>query len=398
MSMTRGVSLLGASGSIGASTLSVLRQHPDRFRLVSATAQSRSDQLVSICAEFKPLLAVCGTAEQAHALAGRIRAVSAQTELAYGAAALERAACHPQADTVMAAIVGGAGLAPTLAAVRAGKRVLLANKEALVLAGQLFLDAVKSGGATLLPIDSEHNAVFQCLPGTGPGSRVIGKGVRRILLTGSGGPFRTRSRAELTGVTPEQACAHPIWRMGQKISVDSATMMNKALEIIEARWLFDAKAEQIHVVMHPQSVIHSMVEYDDGSVLAQLGQPDMRTPIAHALAHPDRIDAGVERLNLPAVGTLTFAEPDFERFPALRMAYEVLAAGGSAAATFNAANEVAVAAFLAQRLPFAAIESVIEAVLQKISPGAVSDIEQTLAADALARRVAQAHIDQVAFA
>jgi 1-deoxy-D-xylulose-5-phosphate reductoisomerase len=385
MSAVRGVALLGATGSIGRSTLSVLRQHPDRFRLVSATAHGRSAELVDICAEFKPELAVCRSADEAAALCGPIRAVSPGTQVDHGAAALAAAASHPAAESVMAAIVGGAGLAPTLAAVRAGKRVLLANKESLVLAGSLFIEAVRAHGAVLLPIDSEHNAIFQCLPPLDGGGRGLVGGVRSILLTGSGGPFRTRARTDLAAVTPDEACAHPIWSMGRKISVDSATMMNKALEIIEAHWLFAAPPERIRVVIHPQSVIHSMVEYDDGSVIAQLGQPDMRTPIAHALAHPDRIDAGVKRLDLAAIGTLGFAEPDFERFPALRLAYEVLAAGGTAGALFNAANEVAVDGFLAGRLRFDAIEPVIEAVLQAIAPEPVTTLEAALEADRRAR-------------
>ena len=385
MSAVRGVALLGATGSIGRSTLSVLRQHPDRFRLVSATAHGRSAELVDICAEFKPELAVCRSADEAAALSGPIRAVSPGTQVDHGAAALAAAASHPAAESVMAAIVGGAGLAPTLAAVRAGKRVLLANKESLVLAGSLFIEAVRAHGAVLLPIDSEHNAIFQCLPPLDGGGRGLVGGVRSILLTGSGGPFRTRARTDLAAVTPDEACAHPIWSMGRKISVDSATMMNKALEIIEAHWLFAAPPERIRVVIHPQSVIHSMVEYDDGSVIAQLGQPDMRTPIAHALAHPDRIDAGVKRLDLAAIGTLGFAEPDFERFPALRLAYEVLAAGGTAGALFNAANEVAVDGFLAGRLRFDAIEPVIEAVLQAIAPEPVTTLEAALEADRRAR-------------
>ncbi len=388
MSAVRGVALLGATGSIGRSTLSVIRQHPERFRLVSATAHGRSAELVDICAEFQPDLAVCRTADEVAALEPQIRAVSPGTQLAQGPEALAAAASHPAAESVMAAIVGGAGLAPTLAAVRAGKRVLLANKESLVLAGGLFIDAVRTHGAELLPIDSEHNAIFQCLPTLAGGRRALAPGVRSILLTGSGGPFRTRSRAQLSAVTPDEACAHPVWSMGRKISVDSATMMNKALEIIEARWLFEAPPDRIRVVIHPQSVIHSMVEYDDGSVIAQMGQPDMRTPIAHALAHPDRIDAGVKRLDLAAIGTLGFGEPDFERFPALRLAYEVLAVGGTAGAVFNAANEVAVAGFLEGRLRFDAIESVIESVLQAIAPEPVTTLEGALDADRRARHEA----------
>jgi 1-deoxy-D-xylulose-5-phosphate reductoisomerase len=384
----RGVALLGATGSIGQSTLSVLRQHPDRFRLVSATAHSRSEDLLAICREFTPEFVACRSADEAAALAAAIAAVSPATRIGHGPAALAEAACLPSADCVMAAIVGAAGLAPTLAAVEAGKRVLLANKEALVLAGGVFMAAVRRHGGVLLPIDSEHNAIFQCLPEGPQGLRTLVSGVRSILLTGSGGPFRTRTRADLAQVTPDEACAHPIWRMGRKISVDSATMMNKALEIIEAHWLFAAPPEAIRVVIHPQSVIHSMVEYDDGSVLAQLGQPDMRTPIAHALAWPDRIEAGVSRLDLPAIASLSFAEPDPTRFPALRLAYEVLAAGGTAGAAFNAANEVAVEAFLDGRLPFDAIEAVIEDTLGALPAVEVSALEVALEADRRARQIA----------
>jgi 1-deoxy-D-xylulose-5-phosphate reductoisomerase len=284
----------------------------------------------------------------------------------------------------MAAIVGAAGLRATLAAARAGKKLLLANKEALVIAGPVFMETVRASGAMLLPIDSEHNAIFQCLPPFASGE-LVAKGVRRILLTGSGGPFRSRSRAELHRVTPDEACAHPNWVMGRKISVDSATMMNKGLEIIEARWLFGASPEQIQVVVHPQSVVHSMVEYADGSVIAQLGHPDMRTPIAQALAYPERIEAGVSSLDLFRVGLLSFEQPDFERFPALALAYAALKSGGAAPATLNAANEVAVAAFLEGRLPFLQITAVIEEALNGLSANALGSLEDVLAADARAR-------------
>ena len=392
MSAVRGVALLGATGSIGRSTLSVLRQHPDRFRLVSATAHGRSAELVDICAEFKPELAVCRSADEAAALCGPIRAVSPGTQVDHGAAALAAAASHPAAESVMAAIVGGAGLAPTLAAVRAGKRVLLANKESLVLAGSLFIEAVRAHGAVLLPIDSEHNAIFQCLPPLDGGGRGLVGGVRSILLTGSGGPFRTRARTDLAAVTPDEACAHPIWSMGRKISVDSATMMNKALEIIEAHWLFDAPRDQIEVVIHPQSVVHSMVEYVDGSVIAQMGNPDMRTPIAYALAYPDRIESGVESLSLPAIGSLEFEKPDTSQFPAIRLAYEALQAGGTAPIILNAANEAAVASFLSGQLPFLGITDVIEDVVNGIASEQVSGIDHVLAVDSWARELASAAI------
>jgi 1-deoxy-D-xylulose-5-phosphate reductoisomerase len=293
----------------------------------------------------------------------------------------------------MAAIVGAAGLAPTLAAARAGKRILLANKEALVMAGPIFMGAVRERGAQLLPIDSEHNAIFQCLPPYAA-SGLEACGVRRILLTGSGGPFRTHALADLAHVTPAEACAHPTWSMGRKISVDSATMMNKALEIIEAHWLFGAPASRIQVVVHPQSVVHSMVEYADGSVIAQLGHPDMRTPIAQALAYPDRIDAGVASLDLARLGTLTFEAPDFDRFRALALAYEVLAAGGTAPTVFNAANEIAVAAFLRGELPFVRITDVIESALALVPQAAATTIEHVLDADRRARSAAAASVAQ----
>ncbi len=306
----------------------------------------------------------------------------------FGANALVQIASMAEVDVVMAAIVGSAGLRPTLAATQAGKKVLLANKEALVMAGPILMAAVKAGGGPLLPIDSEHNAIFQCLP-AGGSSDVKRAGVKRILLTGSGGPFRTRKLSELDSVTPDEACAHPVWSMGRKISVDSATMMNKALEVIEARWLFDASPDQIEVVIHPQSVVHSMVEYADGSVIAQLGNPDMRTPIAQALAYPERVDAGVAPLDLAEFGALTFERPDFKRFRALALAYDVLRAGGTAQAIFNAANEVAVEAFLTGALPFSRITEVIEATLESIPSGPVSNLDDVLEADRRARAAAQ---------
>jgi 1-deoxy-D-xylulose-5-phosphate reductoisomerase len=395
VSALRQIAILGATGSIGRSTLDVIRRHPDRYRVFAVTTRSRGADLVEICREFQPPYAVISEAGEASRLVTSMREASPRTELLGGPAALQMVAGHAEVDSVMAAIVGAAGLSPTLAAVRAGKRVLLANKEALVLAGGLFMRSVKDHGAQLLPIDSEHNAVFQCLP---EGAKRVGGGIRRIVLTGSGGPFRTLRRDDLRGVSPAQACAHPTWKMGPKISVDSATMMNKALEIIEAHWLFGAAPQRIQVVIHPQSVVHSMVEYDDGSVIAQLGQPDMRTPIAQALAYPERIEAGVSSLDLPALATLTFERPDFGRFPALRLAYEVLAAGGCTPAVFNAANEVAVDAFLSGQLPFGAIEEVIEAVLERSPGGPADELAGALAADERARGAAREFIRRMVFA
>jgi 1-deoxy-D-xylulose-5-phosphate reductoisomerase len=389
MSAPSNVAILGATGSIGRSTLDVIARHPDRFRAYALTAHTQADELFTLCAVHRPALAVLADEAHARALRAQVEAAGLPTKVWGGASALVEAAAHPQVDSVMAAIVGAAGLAPTLAAARAGKKILLANKEALVMAGPIFMTAVRAGDVTLLPIDSEHNAVFQCLPQRASG-RLDACGVRRIVLTGSGGPFRTRPLAELEDVTPDQACAHPTWNMGRKISVDSATMMNKALEIIEAHWLFGAPGSRIEVLVHPQSVVHSMVEYADGSVIAQLGNPDMRTPIAQALAYPDRIDAGVASLELARLGTLTFEAPDPQRFRALALAYEVLDVGGTAPTVFNAANEVAVAAFLARTLSFPRITDVIEATLARVSPVPVNTLADVLDADARARAAARA--------
>lgn len=383
------VVVLGATGSIGQSTLDVIARHPDRLRLLAATAFNRAEELVRICATFQPELAVIGSAQSAQAIAPALHKVAPGTKLLYGEEGLIEAASLPDADTVLAAIVGAAGLRPTLAAARGGKRVLLANKEALVMTGRLFIDTIVANDATLLPIDSEHNAIFQCLP-SGASNQLDRHGVRRVMLTGSGGPFRTRPLAELESVTPAQACKHPTWDMGPKISVDSATMANKALEIIEAHWIFGAAAEQIDVVIHPQSVIHSMVEYRDGSVIAQLGNPDMRTPIAQALAYPERIEAGVTPLDLIRIGQLTFEAADFERFPALRLAYEVLRASDSAAVAFNAANEVAVAGFLAGRLKFTRIIDVVDTVVASMNHASMNSVEEVIAFDAQARARADA--------
>jgi 1-deoxy-D-xylulose-5-phosphate reductoisomerase len=382
MSAIQNIAILGATGSIGASTLDVIVRHPSRFRIAALTANRQVDELAELCRRHRPATVCVADATQAPRLRERLAGMGCR--ILAGEEGLVEVASFPDIDCVMAAIVGAAGLRATLAAAKAGKKLLLANKEALVVAGSVFMEAVRSGRATLLPIDSEHNAIFQCLPPFASGG-LAAKGIRRILLTGSGGPFRARERTELHRVTPEEACAHPNWVMGRKISVDSATMMNKGLEIIEAHWLFGASPEQIHVVVHPQSVVHSMVEYADGSVIAQLGHPDMRTPIAQALAYPERIEAGVSSLDLFRIGSLSFERPDFERFPALGLAYSALKSGGAAPATLNAANEVAVAAFLEGRLPFLQITAVIEETLRELPPSPLGTLEDVLAADARAR-------------
>jgi len=385
------ITILGATGSIGVSTLDVLARHPERYAVYALSAHSRVDELAAQCVQFRPLRAVVGTADAAERLGALLRAAGVNTEVEYGEAALCAIASAPEVDSVMAAIVGAAGLAPTLAAARAGKKVLLANKEALVMSGQLFIDAAAEAGAVLLPIDSEHNAIFQCLPSS-YGRQPTESGVAKILLTASGGPFLTRAVDTLDAVTPEQACKHPNWSMGRKISVDSATMMNKGLEVIEAHWLFGAPADRIDVVIHPQSVIHSMVSYVDGSVLAQLGNPDMRTPIAHALAYPERIDSGVAQLDLTQIATLQFERPDFARFPCLALAFDALRAGGTAPALLNAANEVAVQAFLDLKIGFRQIDRVIAHVMEALPHGAADSIEAVMAQDALARAAAETHI------
>jgi 1-deoxy-D-xylulose-5-phosphate reductoisomerase len=382
-----GVTVLGSTGSIGKSTLDVLARHPGRFRTVALTAYRDVDGLVAQCQAMCPDYAVMVDPQAAETLRGRLAAVGLPTRVLQGAEALCTVVELPEVRYVMAAIVGASGLLPALAAARAGKRVLLANKEALVMAGPLFMAAVREGGAEVLPIDSEHNAVFQCLPARF-GEGLEGVGVRRILLTASGGPFRSTPLEALASVTPAQACAHPNWSMGRKISVDSATMMNKGLEVIEAHWLFGAAVDRIEVVLHPQSVVHSLVEYADGSVLAQLGNPDMRTPIAHALGWPERLESGVPSLNLADVGRLDFQEPDHRRFPCLRLAYAALRQGGAAPAILNAANEVAVQAFLDGRLGFSAIPAVIGAVMDRAAVQAPDDLAGLLAIDADARELA----------
>jgi 1-deoxy-D-xylulose-5-phosphate reductoisomerase len=386
------LTILGATGSIGRSTLEVVARHPQCFRVFALTAYTQADELFELVLKHRPSYAVLGEERGAAQLRDRLKAADIGTEVLCGIPGMTEVACHPQTHVVMAAIVGAAGLAPTIAAAHTGKKILLANKEALVMAGPIFMAAIRASGALLLPIDSEHNALFQCLP-AGARASLAQVGVRRLVLTGSGGPFRTRPLAELGGVTPDEACAHPTWRMGRKISVDSATMMNKALEIIEAHWLFGAPRAAISVMVHPQSVVHSMVEYVDGSVIAQLGNPDMRTPIAQALAYPERIDAGVDALDLPRIGSLTFEEPDFARFRALPLAYDVLDAGGTAPAVFSAANEVAVAAFLEGILAFPAITEVIERTLERLPTSAVTCLGDVFDADARARAESHRMID-----
>ncbi len=379
--------MLGATGSIGLSTLDVIARHPERYQVFALTGFSRLAELQALCVRHSPRYAVVPDAESARELQNHLRAAGLQTEVLVGEEGLCAVSADKAVDCVMAAIVGAAGLRPTLAAVQAGKKVLLANKEALVMSGALFMQAVKQSGAVLLPIDSEHNAIFQCLPGDySRGLQAVG--VRRVLLTASGGPFRETPLAELERVTPEQACAHPNWSMGRKISVDSASMMNKGLEMIEACWLFDARPEQIEVVIHRQSVIHSLVDYVDGSVLAQLGNPDMRTPIAHALAWPERIDSGVSPLDLFAIGRLDFERPDEQRFPCLRLAREAVQAGGSAPAMLNAANEVAVEAFLQRRIRFTDIARMIDSVLNALPVRAVEALDTVFEADTRARELA----------
>tara|TARA_R110001592_G_scaffold254048_15_gene517320 strand:+ start:11289 stop:12491 length:1203 start_codon:yes stop_codon:yes gene_type:complete len=398
MGLMQSVTVLGSTGSIGVSTLDVLARHPERYCVYALTANRNLDTLFEQIEVFSPRYAVLADTTLVKSFADRLASAGLSTEVLGGEDGL--CAVAREADVTMAAIVGAAGLLPTMAAVEAGKKVLLANKEALVMAGPLFMDAVERHGAILLPIDSEHNAIFQCLPpqnqlGSGQGSP-FANGVRRILLTGSGGPFRTTALADLAGVTPDQACAHPNWSMGRKISVDSATMMNKGLELIEACWLFHTAPSNIDIIVHPQSVIHSMVEYIDGSVLAQLGNPDMRTPIAHALAWPERIVSGVGTLDIISQARLDFEAPDEHRFPCLRLAREAAVRGGTAPAVLNAANEIAVEAFLDGRLAFVDIATVIEQVmltLEVVEPQSLADVQQ---ADSKSRVLAVAIIAEKA--
>ncbi|MBZ5487056.1 1-deoxy-D-xylulose-5-phosphate reductoisomerase [Halomonas aquamarina] len=386
-SSRRWVTVLGSTGSIGVSTLDVIARHPERYQVYALTAHTSKEALLAQCLAHRPQVAVLDGEVDAEWLRQALADAGQATDVRAGREALCQVAREACVDTVMAAIVGAAGLMPSLAAAEAGKRVLLANKEALVMSGALFMQAVARSGATLLPIDSEHNAIYQCLPTQHRGG-LARYGVRQLLLTASGGPFRTWSAPALADVTPEQACAHPNWSMGRKISVDSATLMNKGLELIEACWLFDATPEQIEVVVHPQSVIHSMAAYADGSVIAQLGNPDMRTPIAYGLAWPERIDAGVETLDLFQVARLDFEAPDEVRFPCLRLAREAMQKGGAAPAILNAANEIAVEAFLAGTLGFEAIARVVAEVLALPYAGDADSIENVLAADQWARQQA----------
>jgi 1-deoxy-D-xylulose-5-phosphate reductoisomerase len=388
----RNLTILGATGTIGVNTLDVIARHPQRFEVVALTGGAQVDRLFEQCLVHRPRVAVMADEGAAAALRQRLQGAGLKVEVWAGAQALIEAATLPEVDTVMAAIVGAAGLPATLAAARAGKRILLANKETLVVAGRVFMDAIRDGGAELLPIDSEHNAIFQALPRDFSGD-LVAAGVRKIWLTASGGPFRTKSTEEMAKVTPEQAVAHPNWVMGKKISVDSASMMNKGLEVIEAHWLFNAQAEQIQVLVHPQSVIHSMVEYLDGSLIAQLGTPDMRTPIAYALGFPERIEAGVNALDLMGKG-LSFEAPDYQRFPCLKLAFDALQAGGNAPAILNAANEVAVDHFLARRCGFNDIPRAIAHALDNLTTAAC-DLESLLEADRSARAFAASFLAAV---
>ena len=387
----RRIALFGATGSIGSSALDVIARHPDAFSVEALSAHRDVAKLVALCQRFRPRVAVIADESLLGELQQALRAANLPTEAMAGAAALDVIAADAGSDTVIAAIVGAAGVSSTLAAARAGKRLLLANKESVVLAGELLGRAAAQGGATVLPIDSEHNAIFQCLPAEGSRG-----GVRRLLLTASGGPFRGRSRESLAAVTPDQACAHPKWVMGRKISVDSATLMNKGLEVIEAHHLFRLPASAIEVVVHPQSIVHSLVDYVDGSVLAQLGNPDMRTALAHGLAWPERIDSGVAPLDLAALGRLDFEAPDPAAFPCLNLAYAVLATGGTAPAILNAANEVAVAAFLDGRLPFLGIPDLLEATLAALSPEPAGSLDVLMASDVQARRQATELLSRMA--
>lgn len=390
------VTILGSTGTIGQQTLDVISQHPDRYAVFALTAHQNVDAMMQQCARYQPQYAVMQDAEAAQRLRQRLEAENFTIEVRSGIEGLIEVSAHETVDAVMAAIVGAAGLLPALAAAKAGKKILLANKETLVMAGQLFMDAVKQGQATLLPIDSEHNAIFQAMPGQAmPGQAyddIADVGVNKIILTASGGPFRCYTHAQLAEVTPALALKHPNWVMGAKITVDSSTLMNKGLEVIEAHWLFNARPDQIEVVVHPQSVIHSMVSYVDGSILAQLGNPDMRTPIAYGLGYPQRIASGVKPLSLVDIAKLEFEAPDTGRFPCLQLAYDALAAGSTAPAVLNAANEVAVAAFLKDEIHYLDIPRLLDATLQKLPVEKVNSIEQLLEIDAQARACVQSAI------
>lgn len=389
------VTILGATGTIGINTLDVISQHPHRFEVFALTANQNVDALFDQCQQFNPRYAVMLDEQAAERLSVKLKQSGSATEVLSGMEALEFVSAHETVDAVMAAIVGSAGLKPAIAAAKAGKRILLANKETLVMAGSIFMQAVEEGGATLLPIDSEHNAIFQVMPHDKRTNLVDG-GVKKILLTASGGPFRKSSVEELKRVTVKQALNHPNWVMGPKITIDSATLMNKGLEVIEAHWLFNASAEQIEVVVHPQSVIHSMVEYVDGSVLAQLGNPDMRTPIAYALGYPERLQSGVGSLDLFKIARLDFEAPDTQKFPCLRLAFDALKVGGNAAAIMNAANEVAVEAFIKEKIGFTDIPALIESVMENSPIQAVTDLEMLISSDQEARITAEAWVKRAA--
>jgi 1-deoxy-D-xylulose-5-phosphate reductoisomerase len=389
------VTILGATGTIGVNTLDVISQHPHRFEVFALTANQNVDVLFNQCQKFNPRYAVMLEDQAAEQLSAKLKQAGSATEVLSGMSALEFVSAHEKVDAVMAAIVGSAGLKPAIAAAKAGKRILLANKETLVMAGSIFMQAVEEGGATLLPIDSEHNAIFQVMPHEKRAS-LNDSGVKKILLTASGGPFRKSSAEELKLVTVKQALNHPNWVMGPKITIDSATLMNKGLEVIEAHWLFNASAEQIEVVVHPQSVIHSMVEYVDGSVLAQLGNPDMRTPIAYALGYPERLQSGVSSLDLFKIGRLDFEAPDTNKFPCLRLAFDALKVGGNAAAIMNAANEVAVDAFIKEKIGFTDIPALIESVMESSQIKAVNDLEMLIVSDKEARIAAEAWVKRAA--
>jgi 1-deoxy-D-xylulose-5-phosphate reductoisomerase len=387
------VTVLGSTGSIGVNTLDVIGRNPDRFRVVALSAWQNIEKLAEQCAKFDARLAVTADPLLEQDLADALKRVGARADVLAGAAGLKEAAGMPETDTVMAAIVGAAGLSSTFEAARCGKKILLANKESLVIAGEVFVAEAKRSGARVLPVDSEHNAIYQALPqGFTEGLEAVG--VEKIILTASGGPFRKLPAEQFSKVTPEQACNHPNWRMGRKISVDSATLMNKGLELIEARWLFDAHPRQIEVLVHPQSIVHSMVAYRDGSVLAQMGTPDMRTPIAHALAWPRRIEAGVEHLNLASMNDLSFEKPDLDRFPCLGLAFEAMRSGASAPVTLNAANEVAVDAFLNRRMGFDRIPRLVSEVMERIAVTGVQNLDDVLEQDRRARRTAKEWVEK----
>jgi 1-deoxy-D-xylulose-5-phosphate reductoisomerase len=391
---SQGITVLGSTGSIGESTLNVLARHTDRYHVVALSAHSNVTRLAEQCMQHSARYAVISDKTKAADLHTALEAVQCPAEVLAGRQALSDVACLDETQTVMAAIVGAAGLEPTLHAVRSGKRMLLANKESMVIAGELFRDAAAENGATIIPVDSEHNALFQVLP-SGFEHGLESVGVEKLILTASGGPFLHTEREALKNITPDEACKHPNWDMGRKISVDSATLMNKGLEVIEARWLFNASPEQIEVIIHPQSIVHSMVAYRDGSVLAQMGMPDMRTPIAHALAWPRRIEAGVDRLNLADMDKLEFYQPDLQRFPGLGLAFDVLKAGGNAPVTFNAANEIAVDAFLHGHIGFLQISDVVSAAMERCNQGKIGSLEEVLEFDRLARDMSRTIVNSM---